>query len=154
FLSVWGNRGPTIVLTANGPQEAPVSVRTGYVLPVLRTATGRVFLSYLPRSATSALVEQERNELHGEGTLVGASEVCGSADKLIEDCRRAGFAVRQCPDIGFADIAAPVFDHHGLLAGVATVIGPGNQLEPDAEGATVPLLTATADTISRALGLG
>jgi DNA-binding IclR family transcriptional regulator len=37
-----------------------MGVRVGHVLPLLSTATGRIFLSYIPGDQTKAMIEHER----------------------------------------------------------------------------------------------
>jgi DNA-binding IclR family transcriptional regulator len=59
FLSVWGNHGPTIVFKVDGPRRIPMTLQIGYVLPLLKSATGRIFLSYLPTQQTAAYLRDE-----------------------------------------------------------------------------------------------
>lgn len=48
FLSVWGQHGPTIVQWRDARLPVTVNVRVGSVLPLLNSATGRVFAAWLP----------------------------------------------------------------------------------------------------------
>jgi DNA-binding IclR family transcriptional regulator len=59
ILSTWANRGATIVYRADGKHRGPTSMRVGHVVPLWRSATGRVFLAYLLASETAALLVQE-----------------------------------------------------------------------------------------------
>ena len=59
FLSVWGNRGPTTVSKVDSPKHTALQLTVGFVLPLLETATGRVFLAYLPRGQTQGLIAAE-----------------------------------------------------------------------------------------------
>lgn len=45
YLSVWSKRGPTIMLKIDGPRATPMVLQVGYVLPLLRSATGTTFLN-------------------------------------------------------------------------------------------------------------
>ncbi|HEX7076711.1 MAG TPA: IclR family transcriptional regulator [Hyphomicrobiaceae bacterium] len=153
FLAVWGNRGPTIVLTLDGPREIPMSVRVGYVMPVLYTATGRVFLSYLPRQATDTLIKAELAAALRERGRDAANEMAESIESVVQNCRSAGFACTESLlNPGFAGVAAPVFDHRGWLAAVVTVIGLGDQLDVRPNGPNVLMLLRAAEEISKSLG--
>jgi DNA-binding IclR family transcriptional regulator len=49
LLAVWSNSGPTVVRMERGPNLTTTSIGLGSTFPLLDSATGRVFLSYLPR---------------------------------------------------------------------------------------------------------
>ncbi len=102
MLATWGNRGPAIVYRVDGLRRGPTSVRVGYVLPVWRSAAGRVFLAYLPERETAPLLADE------EGDRIDRSEI----DAEIARIRAAGFAITGDGD-EFSGIAAPVLDHDG-----------------------------------------
>lgn len=153
YLSVWGNRGPTIVYTLDGASEVPMSVRVGYVLPLLHSATGRVFLSHLPRHATDALVQDELVRALRERGTAAADELSGAIDEIIESCRRDGCAGTEgLLNTGFAAVAAPVFEYRGRIAATVTTIGLGGRIDSHPEGPTVRELRATAAEVSAALG--
>ncbi len=48
LLSVWSNRGPTVVHWQRGPTPFVTNLGLGSVLPVSRSATGAVFVAFLP----------------------------------------------------------------------------------------------------------
>ncbi|WP_232626079.1 IclR family transcriptional regulator [Achromobacter deleyi] len=50
FISVWGQHGPTIVQWRDARLPVTVNVRVGSVLPLLNSATGRVFAAWLPEA--------------------------------------------------------------------------------------------------------
>ena len=60
FLAVWGNRGPTIVRWEESARAITVNVRVGSVMPLMRSATGRVFLTWLQPATTAELLRRER----------------------------------------------------------------------------------------------
>ena len=112
MLNTWGNRGPVIVYRVDGKQRGPTSVRVGYVLPVWKSATGRVFLAYLPERETSALRAAEEPGLDPR-----------SVAKTIARIRADGFATMS-DSAEFTGIAAPILDHDGLLVAVLTFSRP------------------------------
>src|SRR5690606_10484958 len=52
YLSLWGDQGPCIVAKADGDLQGAFAVRLGFILPLATTATGLVFLAYLPKEKT------------------------------------------------------------------------------------------------------
>jgi DNA-binding IclR family transcriptional regulator len=104
ILSMWGNRGPTIVYRFDGKRRGPTSIRVGYVAPVWASATGRVFVASLPESETE--------------TLLAAEEGAGKRAAIAAECKRirsAGFALGSDDD-DLTGIAAPIRDHVGAVA--------------------------------------
>jgi DNA-binding IclR family transcriptional regulator len=112
LLCTWGNRGPAIVYRVDGKRRGPTSVRVGYVLPLWRSASGRVFLAYLPERDTAwLLADEERN--------LPAAEVEAETARI----RRNGFAITD-DSAEFTGIAAPVLDHDGQLVAALTLSRP------------------------------
>src|SRR3546814_11586298 len=81
FLSIWGNMGPTIVLKLDGMLETPLSIRVGYVLPLLSSATGSVFLAHMAEqelaealTREAALRPEGQPDLDALGARVGSEE--------------------------------------------------------------------------------
>ena len=87
-------------------------MRVGYVLPLWRSASGRVFLAYLPERDTAALLQEEEPKL-------GRAEVAAEIARI----RAAGFA-RCADDVEFTGIAAPVLDHDGVVVAALTLSRP------------------------------
>jgi DNA-binding IclR family transcriptional regulator len=144
FLSIWGNRGPTIVLKLDGRWESPMSIRQGYVLPILSSATGQVFQAYLPEGDTAELVAREAEMARelGRRALAGFAEV-----------RATGIAVSdQQLNQGFAAVSAAIFDHDDRLAGALTALGLRAAVDLERAGPTAQAVAVAAARISRALG--
>ena len=146
FLSVWGNHGPTIVFKVDGPRPTPMTLQIGYVLPLLRSATGRIFLSYLPAHQTAGYLNQE------VAALTPKQRAALDAEKLKQRIRERELAdTDSLLNTGFAGLSAPIWNHQHELAGALTIISPS-----DAAGAAAArnatLLRDTARLLSRALG--
>jgi DNA-binding IclR family transcriptional regulator len=143
FLSVWGNRGPTILVKIDGTRPIPMQLRAGYVLPLFGSVTGRVFLTFLPRNVTSTV-------LAGEGRA-GGSDV--EVKRIIAGIRRRGYAHSDnLRNDGFSTISAPVLDHEGLARAALSVIGPVGDFDISAGGVAVRMLVDAAREVSRLLG--
>lgn len=144
FLSVWGNRGPTVLLKLDGRWEIPLAVRQGYVLPILSSATGQVFHAYLPERETATLVAYETEM---------APEDAARARDTLPEVRATGLAVSdQRLNQGFAAVSAAIFDHEGRLAAALTVLGMRAAVDLDRAGPLARAVAAAAETISRSLG--
>ena len=59
LLAVWSHNGPTVVRLERGPNLTTTSIGLGSTFPLLDSATGRVFLSYLPRQQLTARLQKE-----------------------------------------------------------------------------------------------
>lgn len=146
FLSVWGNHGPTIVFKVDGPRRIPMTLQIGYVLPLLKSATGRIFLSYLPTQQTAAYL---RDEAAG---LAPAVREALDAEKLKQRVRENQLAeTDSLLNDGFTGVSAPIWNHQGELAGAITVISPSDSPGADAR-RNVGFLRDAARTLSRSLG--
>lgn len=149
YLAVWGNRGPAIIMRVDGPRPIPMSLQVGYVLPVIPTATGRIFMSYMPRSVTAEVVQPERAD--GDGRGGGLSEA--DIDRIVSETRARGVARTDgLLNIGFTAISAPVLAHDGVLAAAITVIGPSGGIDASLTGRTARLLRRVAEDLTAQMG--
>jgi DNA-binding IclR family transcriptional regulator len=145
LLAMWSTQGPVVFALEDSSRPVTMNIRVGSILPLLTTATGRVFASLLPREAIDALLDAE---LKTAKSLSRAQ-----ADRLLEDTRRLGLA-RVSGDLvpGVNALAAPLFDHKNRIAGVIGALGRTEELDVDFEGAAARALKRIAAEISRRLG--
>ena len=150
YLAVWGNRGPCIIQRVDGPRPLPMSVQVGYILPTVPTATGRVFLSYLPRAVTAAIVAEERAEAR-EG--IDFSEAAIS--RIIEETRARELARTDgLLNIGWTALSSPILTHDGSIVGAMTLIGPNSAMDASLTGRVAKRLLAAAREVSTEMGWG
>ncbi len=69
-LAVWGNLGPTIVRLEEPAEPLHINLRTGTVMSLSSTATGRLFAAYMPPKVVERLLEREL-ERSGFGASTG-----------------------------------------------------------------------------------
>jgi len=124
LLSIWGDQGSTVVRWERSPTFFVTSLGLGAVLPLLDSATGRVFLAHLPKPVTENRLRGEMKTARGraEPLLDGPSSRVG-VSALVAQTRADGFASvdgRFIP--GLAAIAAPVLDWQGDAALAVTLI--------------------------------
>lgn len=143
-LSIWGNMGPTIIAKSDGELDVPMMIKVGYVLPLLTSATGRVFLALLPTTVLTPA-------LHRIPASAGA--VRATIEEAKSEMNRKGVATSDSRVFdGFAAVSAPIRDHAGSLAATMTLIGLRSHVPLDGVGTIVDGLKETCDRISTAMG--
>ena len=119
-ISVWGTYGVTTVRYRN--RHAPIlsNFRLGDVLPLLDSAAGRVFLTYLSERTTRPILKAEASKSEeGKRSAKDIEEITASV-------RKDGFSwIDGQVFHGIRAIAAPIFDSQGQL--VATISLVSNQ---------------------------
>lgn len=111
FLAIWGTHGPTAVRWEEGTHAVNVHIRVGAVLPLTRTATGHVFLTWLPSAKTAAMVGEEK---------VSAKEI----ERLQKKTRSRGLGSVEGEFLpGVAALSAPIFDHNGHIVAAISSLG-------------------------------
>ncbi len=118
-LSVWGDLGATVVRWFRGGGIGVVSLGLGSIFPLLTSATGRVFLSYLDDDATEAVLEREL----GAAALANRKTRAELA-AIRAEVRKAGYAHLTGHIMSeIRGAAAPVFDAQGELIAVMAIAG-------------------------------
>jgi DNA-binding IclR family transcriptional regulator len=123
LLTVWGNGGATVVRWERAASPVMTSFGLGSTLPLLTSASGRVFLAFLPRRLTEARLAEEVERARGLD-IADLDLTPGGLEGLVEGIRRDGFATvdgRFVP--GLRAIAAPVTNWAGEAEVAVTLIG-------------------------------
>jgi DNA-binding IclR family transcriptional regulator len=125
LLSVWGNDGATVVRWERGASPTVTSIGLGTTLPLLRSATGRVFLAWGPAAAIATAREAELRRAARQPSLIPDFEATKSGlNHLVTAVRAQGFAAvdgRYIP--GLVAAAAPILDWQGEAQAVITLVG-------------------------------
>jgi DNA-binding IclR family transcriptional regulator len=150
LLSTWGSNGPTLLRWEPGRLQTAVRLREGRNLPLLTTATGRVFLAHMAASETRSLLDAElKARAAAKARTLSAADIQAMRDEVLNK----GFGRSSGEENpGLAAMAAPVFDHEGRIAMVVTIVGILGTYPTDPDAEPVRLLKATADQLSRRLG--
>lgn len=115
-LSVWGDRGPTIIRWERSARALITTLGLGSTLPLLSSATGQVFLAFSPSRVTGPLLEEE---LRSHPTPPEPERI----NALVEQVRSAGVAgVDQGFIPGLFALAAPVLNWQGEADAVVTLV--------------------------------
>jgi DNA-binding IclR family transcriptional regulator len=149
LLALWTSAGPVLVRLEESSRPVFMNIRVGSVLPLLPTATGRVFAAFLPPERTQPLLETE----HARAVAGNPLYAPGAAERLLTEARDQGFAAVSGDMIpGVNAMAAPILDHKGRIAAVIGALGRTEELDVSPEGRAAAALKRTAGEISRRLG--
>jgi len=127
-LSVWSDVGPVVIRSAHGgpPVISPVAV--GTMLPLKRSASGLVYLSFMPETATEQAARAQAPD-------TGWNEV--PLETLREKTISAGYALASGQYIpGLSAIALPIFNHDKTLAAAITIVSTDTNLFDENSNAT------------------
>jgi len=144
--AIWGDTGPTVIAIEESDHVVTMNVRIGSVLPLMTTAIGRVFLTYLPPSLTRRFVAAEQARASAPSPL----EPCEDILTDIRERRLSRASSALLP--GVDAVAAPVFDVRGKLAAVICVVGRSGGTLCSWEGPVARALDQAARNLSRQLG--
>jgi DNA-binding IclR family transcriptional regulator len=148
MLGIWGEHGPVAVRWRRGRSLIFASVGLGASFPLLGSATGQIFLAYLPPSITRGLVDAELADLARRGSTIARKDIPGIIAKVRHD-RCAKLDGHLAP--GIWAVSAPIFDSQGELVAALTLMGnPSDKEERRAR--TVDELRRAAAEASEKLG--
>lgn len=149
MLCIWGGDGPTVIKWAQGKTITAFHIREGVGLPLLTTATGKIFLAFLPTQQTEPIVADQIQSLSVAGATVKASEI----DRMKAAVRHKGIASshgKTYPE--FTAVSCPVFDHNGGIKLALTLMGDASVQPVDEEGPLAEMLKAAARDLSGKIG--
>lgn len=151
-IAVWGNLGPTIVRLEEPIEPLHVNLRTGTVMSLANTATGRLFAAYLPSMVVERMLGDELSRFgHGrDGTEAMSQERLAS---LLDETREHGLSrTRGQPIPGIDALCAPVFDADGHIVLGILAMGPAATFDSDWKGTVAVALKRCAAEVARRIG--
>ncbi|MDB5603371.1 MAG: IclR family transcriptional regulator [Bradyrhizobium sp.] len=150
-FSVWGASGPMIARWKHGLTEIAIRVRDGAVLPLLSSATGRVWACYLPRTQTQALMTSELETL-AEQSRKSIEDLRDYYEERISAVRMHGLArADQEKRQGISALSGPIFNRAGI-AYAMTLLGPTGDIDLSYQGETAVKFRAVLEDLSKRLG--
>ena len=125
LLAVWANQGATVVRWERGSSPTDTSMGLGTTLPLLNSATGRVFLAWgPPRAIAPARDTQLRRLARQPGAPLDMEPTKSGAASLVEKTRQKGFASVEGHFIpGLIAASAPILDWQGEAQAAITLVG-------------------------------
>lgn len=151
-VAVWGNLGPTIVRLEEPVQPLHVNLRTGTVMSLANTATGRLFAAYMPPKMVERLLGEEIARF-SFGTNSSAPVPRQALEAAIAETREHGLSrTRGQPIPGIDALCAPVFDAEGHIVLGILVMGPSATFDSAWDGKVAEALRRCATEVSRRIG--
>lgn len=154
-LAVWGNHGPTAIRWE--PSSSPVStnLRTGLVMSITRSATGRAFAAFQPDDVCKPLIEDELRSSRSAGEAFEAQKC--TFDLHVAEARKNGVAratepmVSPLHHVAVNAFSAPIYGKDGKMALALSVTCEASRLNPDWNGPVPRTLAECARAISAKL---
>lgn len=152
-VAVWGNLGPTIVRLEEPTHPLHVNLRTGTVMSLINTATGRLFAAFMPPKVIEKAMQGEVSRMMGT-TAVGTPPISREEfEQLLSETRLKGLSRSMGKPIpGIDAFCAPVFDAAGNIVLGLLAMGPSATFDSDWEGKVATPLRRCASEVSRQLG--
>jgi DNA-binding IclR family transcriptional regulator len=142
---VWSNRGPTVVHWQRGPTPFVTNLALGSVLPVSRSATGAIFVAFLPDTVTAEALSAESRREPIDRAAFG---------KVVDRARKTRLAfVDNAVIPGLSAVSSPVLQWNGEAAATVTLIGPDPELAKASHPAA-GVLRKLCDRLSKDFGAG
>lgn len=152
ILSVWGELGTTVIRWLQSRRPISVGIWPGSVFSVLMSASGRIFLSYLPQQITSRAVASELAGLSA-GSDPLAPKSPAAVQGIVDETRRQGLARVEGHSIeNVSALAAPVFDYRGQCVLALALFGFKSTFDASWQGRNARLVKQAAAEISGRLG--
>ena len=125
LMAVWANEGATVVRWQRGLSPTVTSIGLGTTLPLLSSATGRIFLTYAPKAAIRRARESElRRAARTPAMLPDIPASSEGLETLRSAIRKQGYAAVDGDFIpGLVAAAAPILDWQGEAQAVVTLVG-------------------------------
>jgi len=149
-LAIWGSAGATFVRLEEASRPVTVNAKAGSVLPLLASATGRVFGAYLPPAMIAPMLALEMAQTPRRPDL---PHDLPAAEALLAEVRQAGLG-RVTGEMmsGIHALSAPVFDHQGRIVAALTALGSAGAFDDRPEGVVAAALRLAAGHASREMG--
>lgn len=145
-LAAFGPAGPVIVRWFMGSPPVVTALTVGSRVPLLRSATGHVFLAFRAAAETSRLVADEQ-AVTGQGAAIDVAA-------LVSAVRQQGYSsVSETLIPGLRASAVPILDLQGQAVLVATLLSRAD-MDAGADANARDALLGVCRDISRAIGGG
>lgn len=149
-LSVWGTQGPTIVYLFDAIYPLHTNIRTGTLMSLAGTATGRLFAAYLPSKLIQEFMVEDHRRL---GPDIANPITPERVQSLLVEVRKHELSrALNNPTPGVCSFAAPVFDYSGNIVLGLTLMGREGSFDPSWDGTQAQAVKRCAAEVSKRLG--
>lgn len=151
-LAMLGNHGATIVRWVEAGGPITVTLRTGTVLPLANSATGRAFVAYCRTPFLKKLLERELRAASDESGRPLAALI-QELEPIITEIRLHGIS-RASGSLtpGINGFSAPVFDHTGHMVASVTSLGAIGHFDTEWNSPLAVSIKEAARALSARLG--
>lgn len=151
FLAVMGNRGPTIMRMEEPGLPVTLNARAGSVMPLLWSATGRVFLGLLDEARVRQMADEElAAATPGQRAALPARQ---PVEAIQAEVRKLGCGIVVDTYLrGISAVAAPVYDFNGRVCAVICALGATGGFDASFGGRVAEAVLAEAAATSARLG--
>ena len=123
-LSIYNQGRVFYIEVLQGSHALTIAAAVGQRLPVHCTASGKLFLAYLPPEELDAILNQPL-AAYTENTITSPEKL---RDQL-EIVRERGYAIdNEENEIGICALAAPIFNHSGTVIAAISVPSPTSRM--------------------------
>ena len=152
-LAVWGNHGPTAIRWERGSNAVAEDLRTGLVMSITQTATGRAFAAFMPPEVVGPFIDEDLRMTRIADEDEGEQRT--RFEQAIQDTRQYGFAqllnieqpnANQPPINAFS---VPIFDQDGNMIMAISATAP---VTTDPSGWPPAILIEEAKRLSALVG--
>ncbi|MDO8281001.1 MAG: IclR family transcriptional regulator [Burkholderiaceae bacterium] len=154
-LSIWGDSGPTFIKVEEVDNVAVITVRVGAVMPIVSSATGRVYGAFKSPQLIEPMLHAELPTARLESSLraPGRKPTLAAVQAMLAAVRKNGIArVTGEMNVGVHALAVPVFDHTGKIAAAISAMGGAGAFDASFDGPVAQLLLQRAGAFSARLG--
>jgi DNA-binding IclR family transcriptional regulator len=149
-MTIWSDNGPIILQAEDSQLAVMINARIGSTLPMIGSATGRLFAAYFDPEVTRPRITGELSRVAKGPALRQAQR---DFDQRLDEVRRHGAARTEGELLnGVSALAAPVFDHTGSLIAGLGVLGHRGILDVSWTGAPCAELKRSAAILSELCG--
>ncbi|WNV11797.1 IclR family transcriptional regulator [Tardiphaga sp. 709] len=141
---MWADKGAIVVAVEPGPGTIFTGLRIGSHLPLLHSATGRLFLAHLSSMQTAShLILEDCVPPEADPELA----------KALRDIRTSGVSgIRDGVMLGMSGLAAPVFNHEGGIHCSLTLVFQTYAVKSEKVVSMTRQLRSAAEDLSHQLG--
>ena len=147
-ISRWTSQGPLIVQFIEPDQPVSVITRVGSIMPLLNSATGRAFASFMPENMVRPLLEREWQNKQQQGVQVYPANWNEFLEMKQGIVLQGAATVSGDMLVGVNSFCVPVFNSHGDIEFCIAALGNEAYLPMDFEHEKVRVLKATAQALT------
>lgn len=153
-LAVWGNHGATIVRIVDAGGPITITLRSGTVLPLCKSATGRAFAAFYRSPFLKKMLDDELKET-SDASKTAITIVRRQLEKSLTEIRDHGIA-RATGSLtpGINGFSAPVYDHTGSMIAAITSLGTMGEFNVEWDSPVAKAMMNAAQSLSLRLGHG